>query len=154
MAKKAPKAPKADSAPDPEPGTEAAGDTDEAADEFRLDVGSFTSPERRELQKRFDTDFEDLVLYIEDKFNRLKAKEVPEGLGVEWREPPIAIVDAKGAKVFADEIVIAMIVVAKKRDDPDYDAAALEDVTNVELLEMARRPPKARTRQDSKGTKT
>ncbi len=121
-------------------------------DEFHLDIGSFVSSERRELQDRFDTDFEDLILYVDQKLNRFQLVNDPNNSF----EPRVieAIVDGAGRRVYLDEIIVAMVAVAKRRDDPDFTEADLGDVTNVDLLAMARRRPKARTSKRSSSRKT
>lgn len=109
---------------------------DEAETELVLHVGSFTAPERREVQQRFDHMFGDLLVYT---FNA-----VIRGPIAGERTPPL--VDSRdGAQYWPDEILQYMLWVQTRRTDP---AAKLEDFDELTLVELANArarglPPKA-----------
>lgn len=109
---------------------------DEAGTDLVLNVGSFTGPERREVQQRFDHMWGDLLAYTWAAVIR----------GPVAGEPLPPLVDGRdGARYFPDEILQHMLWVQERRTDPD---AKLEDFDGLSLVELANArargiPPKA-----------
>lgn len=95
---------------------------DEAETELVLNLMSFTGPERRELQQRFDQPFGDLVEYT---FQAIRAGRT---------EPQAPLVDGRdGARYFADEVMQFALWVQARRTNPD---AQLEDFDGLSLLDL------------------
>lgn len=114
--------------------------SDIAAERVELDLGSFTKPERRELQRRFDNQFQDLRMLVAGR--------------VGFVDDRIAkLVDAKGDTVFADEVLAAMITVVRRRTNPDAKESDLDELSFSELRGMFT-APKASTSEKSSEPKT
>lgn len=106
---------------------------DEAETELVLNLMSFTGPERREVQQRFDQPFADLVEYT---FQAIRVRTEPQAPLVDGRD---------GARYFADEVLQFALWVQARRTNPD---AQLEDFDHLTILDLhnARArgiPPKA-----------
>jgi len=94
---------------------------DEAVTELVLNLMSFTGPERREMQQRFDTPFADLVQYTFDAIANRTERQAP-------------LVDGRdGARYFADEVIQFGLWVQARRTNPD---ALLEDFDHLTILEL------------------
>lgn len=93
-------------------------------DELVLEPGSFTGPERREVQQRLKVPFGDLMVYTHEAVNRLY-EESPADLRV--------LVAADGALVFPDEVLQVMVWVQARRADPE---AQLEDFDHLTLRDL------------------
>lgn len=114
---------------------------DVTAEKVELDLGSFNQAERRELQRRFDNQFQDLRLlvagrvgYVDDKVAKL--------------------VDANGVSVFSDEVLSAMITIVRRRTNPDAKESDLDDLTFDELRGMFVTPKGRRTSNRSSKPKS
>lgn len=92
-------------------------------DELVLNPGSFTGPERREMQQRFDVPFGDLMAYTVGAIRP----------GRKYRTEPL--VDVRdGTHHFPDEVLQFMAWVQAKRTDPE---AKLEDFDHLTLRDLA-----------------
>lgn len=112
-----------------------------------FEFGSFTSAERRQLQRRFDLNFDTLRRYIDGAF-----------LGGEntfTKSEPITL---NGKNVYADEVFMAMVNTARRRTDPGADEADLFELTEQQLLSVVVTPPapkaKAGTKKRPKNPRT
>lgn len=114
-------------------------------DAIELDLGSFTGHERRELQRRFDNQFQDLTQMVVFSIARTRST-----LG-DFTIP--ALEDGDGQRVLADEVIMALVATVRRRTDPDFDEADLEDLAFAELIGLVQ-APKARTGGASKQAKT
>lgn len=94
---------------------------DEDVDEIVLDARSFTGPERRLVQDKFEAYFGDLLTYTFDAI-RTDRKD---------RLPPLERRD--GSLVFPDEVLQFMVWVQVRRTDPE---AKLEDFDHLTLRHL------------------
>lgn len=91
-----------------------------ADDELVVSPGSFTGPERRELQDAFDCWFGDLLTYTVDAVRP----------GRERVEP---LTGADGRRWWPDDVVQHMVWIQARRVDPD---AKLEDFDHLTLRDL------------------
>lgn len=94
-------------------------------DELVLEPGSFTGPERREVQQHLKVPFAELLAYTRDAVVRLYDKE-PDGV-------LRVLTAADGALVFPDEVLQMMVWVQARRADPD---AQLEDFDQLTMSDL------------------
>ena len=95
---------------------------DEATTELVLDLMSFTGPERREVQQRFDQPFADLIEYT---FQSIRAgRATPQAPLVDGRDE---------ARYFPDEVLQFALWVQVRRTNPD---AKLEDFDGLTILDL------------------
>lgn len=99
---------------------------DEAVTELVLNPGSFTGPERREVQHHFRVPFGDLLDYTHDALRRALAVTPPP-------EPQPVMAAADGTLIFPDEVLQVMVWVQARRTNPD---AQLEDFDNLTLAQL------------------
>lgn len=105
-------------------------------DKLILNPGSFTGPERREVQQRLKIPFADLMIYTRQTVSRLYEEE-PEDLRV--------LVAADGALVFPDEVLQVMVWVQARRTDPslaleDFDQLTLSDLNSARIRGLRGKP--------------
>lgn len=107
-----------------------------------FDEGSFVRAERRELQAKYNRHFDDLLLYIE---TGLTLRDVgyqrdSDGSIVTVLPPPAPepILGLDGAPVFADDVLIEMLTIIAKRDNPAASSAMFDDYTTTDLVESIR----------------
>lgn len=93
-------------------------------DELVLNPGSFTGPERREVQQRLKVPFTDLMAYTLEAIDRIYQESPSE---------PRVLVAADGALVFPDEVLQVMVWVQARRDDPE---AKLEDFDQLTMADL------------------
>ena len=95
-------------------------DTDEAV-VLSLDTGSFTAPERLEVQTRFDYPFGGILRHLLDS--------------VTSHDGPIrsAVVARDGTRWFPDQIIAHMLWVQARRTDPDVELAQFEALPHGDL---------------------
>jgi hypothetical protein len=103
---------------------------DEAETELVLNPGSFTGPERREVQQRLKIPFGDLLDYTHQAVRR--------ALATELADPQPVLMAADGAMVFPDEVLQVMAWVQARRADPtaqleDFDGLTLSDLNSARL---------------------
>ena len=96
-----------------------------ADDDLVLDPGSFTGPERRQVQQRLKVPFADLVTYAYRAVLRLHDDDD--------RGDPRVLVAADGALVFPDEVMQTMAWVQALRTDPD---AKVEDFDHLTMRDL------------------
>lgn len=94
--------------------------------ELVLNPGSFTGPERRQVQQHLKIPFGDLLDYTHQAVRRALATELPA-------EPQAVLVAVDGAMVFPDEVLQVMAWVQARRDRPD---AQLEDFDGLTLADL------------------
>lgn len=98
---------------------------DEAVTELVLDPGSFTGPERREVQHRLKVPYGELLDYTHEALRRaLSATPPPE---------PQPVLSVDGTPIFPDEVLQVMVWVQSRRTNPD---AQLEDFDNLTLRQL------------------
>ena len=138
----------------------AAAEVDDDQDDglsIEFDPGSFTAPERRQIQERFGRQFEDLLNIVDAGV--LRAKPVlrrdpaneEQVLTVLPAPPPEPFTDPAGELVFADQVLIAMLAVVASRDGSEVDPSTFDDWTVDDLLAAVGRgePGKVRPRSTS-----
>ena len=98
---------------------------------FTFDPGSFNRAERQELQQRFGVNFEGLRRYMMLSITeRIVSAE--------------ALVDAAGKPLFGDEVLTAMVTIARRRTDPDAAESDYDDYSIDKLAATIGEPdPKA-----------
>lgn len=101
-------------------------------DELILMPGSFTGPERREVQQRLKVPFGDLMIYTYEAVNRLYTDD--DSTGDQLR----VLVATDGALVFPDEVLQVMVWVQARRDDPtaqleDFDHLTMRDLNSARI---------------------
>lgn len=99
---------------------------DEAMTELVLNPGSFTGPERREVQQRFKVPFGDLLDYTYQAVRRALAEQ-------RGADPLPVLAGADGALVFPDEVLQVMVWLQARRSDPD---AQLEDFDGLTMADL------------------
>ena len=87
-----------------------------------LNAGSFTAAERREVQRRFDTAFGDLLQYLRDYVTA--EREGPM---------PTAIVARDGTRWFPDDILAYLLWVEARRSAPDAQLEDYDDLSEAAL---------------------
>ena len=89
--------------------------------ELVLEAASFTGPERREVQQRFDTPFGDLLSFTLEAMQSGRGRIAP-------------LVDSRdGVHYFPDEVLQFMVWVQARRANP---AASLEDFDHLTLRDL------------------
>lgn len=101
-----------------------------ADDDVVLDPGSFTGPERREVQHHLKVPFADLMAYTREAVYRLYDTE-PAG-------PMRVLSAADGALVFPDEVLQVMVWIQARRADPeakleDFDGLTMSDLNSARI---------------------
>lgn len=96
------------------------------------DLQSFDRKERRHLVEKFDAEFTDLLLYVEQKLTNTK----PDG---EQRYIE-RIVTADGVRVMLDDILIEMFAVIRRRQFPATTAEDFDRFGLAELTAMIQAP--------------
>lgn len=107
-----------------------------------LDPNSFNRAERREIQARFGINLMALTDFINDAlFPRLRAAGDGEVELEPFDPDPLDGTgpDGKPMKVFADDVLIAMATVARKRVDPTATEAMFDSFGLAELRAAVRR---------------
>lgn len=99
---------------------------DEAVTELVLDPGSFTGPERREVQHRLKLPYAELLDYTHEAVRRAVMVNPPPGT-----QPVLA--NADGVLVFPDEVLQVMAWVQTRRTQPE---AQLEDFDGLTLRDL------------------
>lgn len=99
-------------------------------DELVLSPGSFTGPERREVQQHLKIPFADLMMYTSEAVNRLYL-DTPG-------DPQRPLTAPDGALVFPDEVLQVMVWVQARRADPeakveDFDHLTMRDLNSARI---------------------
>ena len=112
-------------------------------DELVLNPGSFTGPERREVQQRLKIPFADLMIYTQQAVNRLY-QDSPDELRV--------LAAADGTLVFPDEVLQVMVWVQARRDDPEAKLEDFDQLTMADLNSARIRGLRGKANSDSTST--
>lgn len=87
-----------------------------------IDIGSFTGPERRNVQERFGVDFRQLNRYFHDRM-------FGDGTMPTLQDP-------NGKQIFADEILQAFYYEQIRRERDDIDLEDLDELDFSALLRL------------------
>lgn len=103
-------------------------------DELVLDPGSFTGPERREVQHRFKVPYGDLLTYTHQAVQRLFRADSDEQLN----QPLQVLAGADGTLIYPDEVMQVMAWVQARRTSPDtvledFDGLTMRDLNNARV---------------------
>ncbi len=96
------------------------------AEQIQLDLGSFTYPERLELQREFDIDFADIWDRIAAKYSMGEGRD---------RDTGVKMVDRNGTPRFAEEMLRHAVWIQRRRTNP---AAQIDDFDDGSWTELAR----------------
>lgn len=109
-----------------------------------FDEGSFVRAERRALQVKYNRHFDDLLLYIDAGLVRRDVsfeRDPEDPTRVYTILPPPApeiITNVDGSPVFADDVLISMLLVIAQRDNPEATEAMFADYSTRDLLTAIR----------------
>ena len=109
--------------------------------EIELDPGSFNRKERLELQAKYGRHFDELVEFVDGgmidrRKTYVRASEEDGGavLTVMPPDAPKPLTKLDGSPAFADDVLIDMLLVVRRRTHPETPASFFDNLTYEELL--------------------
>lgn len=107
-----------------------------------FDEGSFVRSERAALQARFNRHFDDLLLYVDTGLVRRDVgfQRDEDGTILTILPPPAPepIIGLDGKPAYADDVLIAMLTIVAKRDNPGATEAMFDDYSTADLIDSIR----------------